>query len=115
VPYPIYVAFSRVCGVRIAGRYGMEGRILTGEEGLAIGLVDELAPLEQVVARALAWATDVAALPPHAVQTTRAYHNRALVQAFDEDAADPSIMSEVWHSEETQGAIARLMQQLRKS
>jgi Delta3-Delta2-enoyl-CoA isomerase len=114
LPYPIYVCFARVCGVRLAGRFGMEGKILTGEEGLGIGLVDELAPLEEVVTRALAWAQGVAALPPHAVQTTRSYHNRALVQAFDEDAANPDAMSSVWFSDETQAAMARLMQQIKK-
>jgi Delta3-Delta2-enoyl-CoA isomerase len=112
LPYPIYVAFTRLCGERLAGRFGMEGRIMTAAEALAIGLVDEVAPLEEVTARALAWARDVAALPPHAVSTTRGYHNRALVAAFDADVADPAAMSAVWHSDETQGAIARLLQQI---
>jgi 3,2-trans-enoyl-CoA isomerase len=114
LPYPIYICFARVCGERLAGRFGMEGRILTAAEGLAIGLVDELAPLDGVVPRALAWAQAVAAHPPHAVQTTRAYHNRALVKAFDEDVANPAAMSAVWNSDETQAAIGRLLQQLKK-
>jgi 3,2-trans-enoyl-CoA isomerase len=114
LPYPIYVIFSRWCGVRMAGRFGIEGRLLTGEEALGLGMVDELAEPGQVRAQALEWARKVAALPPNAVQTTRSYHNRALIAAFDEDVADPAAMSAVWFSDETQAAMKRLLEKIGK-
>jgi enoyl-CoA hydratase/carnithine racemase len=48
------------------------GRRIGGEEAVAIGLADELAPPGQVLARAQALAEEIAASAPQAVQTTRA-------------------------------------------
>lgn len=48
------------------------GRRLNGEEAVKIGLADELVPLDQVRARAVALATEIAQSAPLAVQETRA-------------------------------------------
>lgn len=115
LPYPIYIAFERRCGTRIAARYATEGRILDAQHALEIGLVDELASLDQVIPQALAWCRQVAALPPHAVAKTREYVRRSLVEAFDHGwAVDPEQMTRHWHSPETQGAIAKLMAKIGK-
>ena len=48
------------------------GKRIGGEEALAIGLLDELVPAEQVRERAMALAQEIAISSPRAVQSTRA-------------------------------------------
>lgn len=114
VPYPIYVAFERLCGTRLAARYSTEGKILDSRHALEIGLVDELAPVNDVVSQAYEWAKKVAALPPNAVARTREFARRSLIQAFEGWATDPDEMTRFWQGEEAQGAIRRLLEQIRK-
>lgn len=114
LPRPIHVAFERLCGERIASEYAMEGKLVTGAQALAIGLVDELAPNDEVVGRAVAWCRGVLQLPAQAMLQTRSFARRRLVAAFDHATQDAAEMSHVWHAPEAQAAIARLLQQLRK-
>lgn len=48
------------------------GKRIGGEEALAIGMLDELVPSDQVRARAMALAQEIATSSPRAVQSTRA-------------------------------------------
>ena len=48
------------------------GKRIGGEEALAIGMLDELVPSDQVRARAMALAQEIAVSSPRAVQSTRA-------------------------------------------
>lgn len=71
----------RVIGVQQAGLMFQTGRRLKGEEALAIGLVDDLAPLETLRARAHALAGEIAANAPLAVVATRATMRAGLAAA----------------------------------
>lgn len=44
----------------LAERLLLSGRVVSGEEALAIGLVDHLAPPPELLDKALAYATDLA-------------------------------------------------------
>ncbi len=57
------------------------GRRLKGDEAVKIGLADELAPLDQVRARAVALAKEIAESAPLAVQETRATVRKGLADA----------------------------------
>jgi len=70
----------RLIGAQRAALLFYTGRRIGGEEALSIGLIDELAPDDAVLARAQALAAEIAASAPLAVQSTRATLRGALAQ-----------------------------------
>lgn len=106
VPRPVYVAFERLCGPRLAAEYSMQGRILDGGEALAIGLVDKLVPPELVIEQALNWLRTLLAFPSQSVvRHTREYVRASLIAAFREENSDAETFLSEWFSAETQGAL----------
>lgn len=73
----------RLIGMQHATRLFYTGERIDGAAALRLGLVDELVPNDDLVARALALATDIALSAPGAVQTTR----ETLRSGFAEAAA----------------------------
>jgi enoyl-CoA hydratase len=67
----------RRCGSRLVKRMALAGRMLSAEEALAGGLVDEVVPAGEALARAKAIAADVAARGPVAVQIVKQLVNAA--------------------------------------
>ena len=113
MPRPIVVAARFVVGARQAARMATTAELLSADEALRIGLVDELAPLGEVVERAVAWATRVSALPPIALRKTRAIARRDLVEAFSgRDEEQLELFLDEWFGEETQGAMRALVDSL---
>jgi len=114
VPRPVYVAFERLCGPRLAAEYSMQARILDGGEALSIGLIDELAPPELVIEQALNWLRTLLAFPSQSVvRHTREYVRASLVAAFREENSDAETFLNEWFSAETQGAIKALVARLK--
>ncbi|TNE36439.1 MAG: enoyl-CoA hydratase/isomerase family protein [Alphaproteobacteria bacterium] len=62
----------RLIGLQNASLLFYTGRRIGGEEALKIGLLDEMVPLAEVRARAIAFAAEIAQGAPLAVQSTRA-------------------------------------------
>ena len=71
-------------GPSVVRRMALTGAMLTAEEGLALGLVDELATKGEGVARAETLAADIAKRGPLAVQMVKAMINAA--EGEDRDA-----------------------------
>ena len=71
----------RLIGLNRASLMFQTGRRLKGEEALAWGLVDEVAPLEELRAAALRLAKEIAENAPLAVQATRATLRAGLAAA----------------------------------
>lgn len=71
----------KVVGAQKAQMLCLTGRRLTGEEALACGLADVLAPLEDLDAAALRLAAEIAENAPLAVQATRATFRADLAAA----------------------------------
>jgi enoyl-CoA hydratase/carnithine racemase len=69
-------------GAQVVRRMTLTGRLFTGEEGLALGLVDEIAP--DALKRAHEIAADIAARGPVAAQIVKAMINAA--EGEDRDA-----------------------------
>ena len=61
----------------------LTGRVIEAEEALALGLVHEVVPAEQLMDVARERATAIAALPPMAVQLTK----RAAYRSYHSDQA----------------------------
>jgi len=113
VPRGILFAYGRLLGPRAAQRYAVNGRLMPVEEALAVGLVDELCPPEDLLARAIDWCRSLMALPPVAMNQTRSLCKAELVAALD-DADDVEAVTDYWFSDETQAAMKQLVNDLEK-
>ena len=71
-------------GASVVRRMALGGRLFTAEEGLSLGLVDEVAAAGEALARAMSLATDIARRGPVAVQVVKSMINAA--EGEDRDA-----------------------------
>jgi enoyl-CoA hydratase/carnithine racemase len=111
----IYRAFERLVGPRIGADWATRGVLVDPEVALQAGLVDELAEPGVVIARAIAYAQELVALPKLAFQVTRRTVRADLVALFDERrcAALVAQVSELWLSGETRQRMAQVLQKAR--
>jgi enoyl-CoA hydratase/carnithine racemase len=113
LPSTIIVAFEGLVGSRVARQLGTRGQLVEMDEALRIGLVDELVPAESLTGRALEWLRSLLALPPVAMNRTRLTSKARLIAALDL-SNDVETVTEDWFSEETQAAMQRLVDGLKK-
>lgn len=115
IPLPpiIFKAMRRVVGSRQAERLSVQGLLISGDEALRVGLVDELAVPERVVERAVEWCRSLLALPPRAMAVTRGLARADLAALFQEETgAEIEGVLEDWFGEETQRTLRELMEKL---
>ena len=62
----------------------LSGRMITADEAYAMGVVQALYPMEELMSRAITWAKLVAANAPLGVESTRRTLNRVLFPAFEQ-------------------------------
>jgi enoyl-CoA hydratase/carnithine racemase len=104
---------ARVVGARHAADLLSTGALVHARRALEVGFVDELAPPDQVVARARAWLEQVLALPPQAYARTRALVRQDLVELMRGlGDADWEAMNDAWFSTETQATMRALVAKL---
>lgn len=114
VPEVIQLALRRNVGPRQAERLLVAGRMLNPEQALACGLVDELAEVDAVDARAHDWLMQHLVLPREAMRVTRALARADLTRAFDDLQALPvEDFLEVWFSAPTQATLHDVVARLR--
>lgn len=70
--FGLSVTLPRLVGEQMAAELLYTGRRVPGEEAVAIGLADRLAPLDAVRASAMAFASEIAGSAPLAVESIRA-------------------------------------------
>ena len=113
VPRVILGGLVRLVGQRQAERLAVRGLLVSPEEALATGLVDQVVPPEEVVPRALEWCREILKLPPAALQATRKMLREDYAELFDGlGPATRKDMTAVWFSEETQRILKDLVTQL---
>ena len=115
VPACIQFGLQRLVGTFRAERLMVAGTMLEADAALNVGFVDELADVDQVVPRALAWLQDLLKLPPQSMSTTRRLARRDLAETF----ADPTKwlldeFADAWYSAETQSTLQALVARLKK-
>ena len=96
-------------------RLAVAGRMIPASEALAVGFVDELAPADEVIPRAVAWCQSLLALPRGPMLRTRDLFRSRVIEGFDalaESAHDRFL--DDWFSAETQAAVAALVARLQK-
>jgi len=116
VPEVLVRALTYVVGARQAARLAAGGLLLDPGEALRVGLVDETAPADEVVPRAIAWASDLLARPPQAMALTRRLARQALVDAFEslgERSLDQIVAA--WSAPEAQATLGAIAARLGKS
>jgi Delta3-Delta2-enoyl-CoA isomerase len=117
IPLPpvILKVLQRLVGPYRAERLAVGATLLPAAEALRIGMVDELAPGDQVVVRAVEWCQRLLAFPPEAMAETRRRARAGLVALFDEAGeAELDLVADNWFSPETQGALRALVERLAK-
>jgi len=114
IPLPplILAALRRQVGPRHAEHLGTGGSIISSEEALRVGLVDELVPTENVVDRAVAWCNELLTLPPQAMSSTRQKARADLVALFDQIGPEVHMVVDIWWSKETQATLHALAERL---
>lgn len=107
--------------VRLVGKYRAErllvaGALLSPDEALEVGMVDELADdYDDTIRRAIEWCARHAALPPNAMTRTRNITRADMISNYDDlGEADLDAFSEVWFSEETQAVMGQVLARLKK-
>jgi enoyl-CoA hydratase/carnithine racemase len=114
LPRPILASLQRLVGYHRAERHIVAGNMIDPAEALRIGLVDELAPPEQVVERALAWCRFHLALPARAMRLNREAA-RADLKALYTDPAQMQVdvFLDGWFHPETQSVLKALVARLK--
>ncbi|MFM6988179.1 MAG: enoyl-CoA hydratase/isomerase family protein, partial [Arenimonas sp.] len=106
VPDAIQYLMRRIVGAHRAERLVVAGAMIESAQAHSIGLVDALAPQEQVRETALAWLQATAALPQGPLRVTRGIARADIIQALDSfGAADLETFVQGWYSEETQRVL----------
>lgn len=115
-PSPLlHRALTRQVGARQAERLLVGGTMITTDEALRIGLVDEVVPPERVIPQALAWLERVASYPRENLALTRRMVRADLVALFEEfDQSLVEVLTRGWFAPETQAAIHAALARLAK-
>lgn len=109
-PEPILAVARHVVGSRQAERMLVTAELFGAEKAARIGLVDELAPQDEVVPLALQWAEHRTKLPPETLRKTRALARKEVVETIDAmDGETLSCFLDEWFGDECQGALRALV------
>ncbi|MBT8421165.1 MAG: enoyl-CoA hydratase/isomerase family protein [Gammaproteobacteria bacterium] len=114
IPPVMFNIVSRLVGPRLAERLCVEGRLVVSDEAERIGLVDELAPLEEVKENALSWCRRILELPSRAMRLTRAASRveiATLLASFGWEELDE--LAAGWSGEETQTALRKMVENMK--
>lgn len=107
--------------VRLVGKYRAErllvaGALLSPDQALEVGMVDELAEdYDSTIAQAIAWCSAHVSLPSNAMRRTREMIRADMRTNYDDfdDAARESFC-DVWFSDETQQVMGQVLARLKK-
>jgi enoyl-CoA hydratase/carnithine racemase len=114
VPPNILYMLELVVGARQAMLLASTGALLTPDEALQVGLVDQLAEPGRALADALDWCQQILLLPPQAMNTTRRAARAAVIERAAANERYAETATDYWFSEETQRLMGQLVASLSK-
>ena len=113
-PEGIQRLLRRLVGAHRAGQLLIGGEMVAAERAHALGMVDELVPLEQVDARALAWMEQLLRLPRSPMLATRAIARADLHEALAPEHIQLERFVQAWYEADAQAALTGLLARLGK-
>jgi 3,2-trans-enoyl-CoA isomerase len=115
LPPIVLACLRRLVGPRLAEHLAVTGALLSPQQALELGLVDELDEPDFVVSRAVEWCQSVVALPEAAMSARR--DARADLVALFEDTRQPEedAFTASWFSPSTQKYVRATVERLGKS
>jgi len=115
LPPVILYALQRLVGLRQAERLAVSGMLISPHQAVTVGLVDELAPRDQVIERAILWCQGLLALPDQAMNATRKEARADLVGYFERNTErELQGVAESWWAPQTQNVLRDLVAKLGK-
>ena len=111
-PDGIQRLMRRTIGARQAERLLVGGLLVDADEALRLGLVDELAGIDEVSVRARIWLESLLALPRAPMLETRAIARADLVEALHADNIDLGRFVDAWNAPDTQAGLRALVARL---
>jgi len=115
VPEGIQILLRRLVGLRRAERLLVSGAMVPARRAFAIGMVDQLAQMPNVVPSAIAWLDELLALPSAPMLATRALARADVVEALtDPKRINLDRFLEAWNEPDTQNALQALVARLKK-
>lgn len=113
-PEGIQYLMRRVVGGHRAERLLVGGEMVDAAAAHAIGLVDELADIDHVTQRAIAWLQPLLALPRAPMLQTRAIARADVVDALRPERIRLETFIEAWTAPDTQAGLRALVARLGK-
>jgi enoyl-CoA hydratase/carnithine racemase len=113
-PEGVQALMRRVVGPHRAERLLVGGEMVDSATALAIGLVDELAGIDDVATRARVWVEGLVALPREPMLRTRAISRVDVVAAMQPERIQLGTFVDAWAAPDTQKGLHALMARLGK-
>ncbi|MBP6796977.1 MAG: enoyl-CoA hydratase/isomerase family protein [Luteimonas sp.] len=113
-PEGIQRLMRRIVGPHRAERLLVAGEMVDAQRALEIGLVDELAAIEEVPLRAREWLRGLLALPGKPVLATRAIARADVIASLAPELIDLDRFVAAWSDPDTQQALHALLAKLGK-
>jgi enoyl-CoA hydratase/carnithine racemase len=106
VPYLADRMLRQVVGNRVANDLEYEAKLIEPEEAKAVGLIDAIAPAEEVEPRAVAQITELAAMSPLAFSLTKQHRTREIPSQFKAIRQDLNrAFMDCWFTSATQALL----------
>ena len=113
-PEGIQHLLRRIVGAHRAERMLVGGEMVDAERAHAIGLVDELAGIDDVATRARLWLEALLALPRQPVLDTRAIARAEMIAALQPESIGLDRFVDAWTAPDTQAGLKALVARLGK-
>jgi 3,2-trans-enoyl-CoA isomerase len=114
VPRNILHALEHAVGSRKASQLASSGALLSPEEALDAGMIDELAAPGEAVGRSIEWLQAMLELPAVAMNKTRLAAKSVLLDSTAQNVSYARIATDYWFSDETQMMLKQLVASLEK-
>jgi 3,2-trans-enoyl-CoA isomerase len=114
LPPMVLAALRRQVGPRQAERLAVTGALISPQEALKVGLLDEVVAAERVVERAVEWCQALLAFPAEGMAVTRRNARADLVALCANFEAEIEAVTEGWWSPQTQQSLRTMVDRLKK-
>jgi 3,2-trans-enoyl-CoA isomerase len=113
VPVAVRRSITRMAGAEVSERMSVEARLISPDEALRLNLVHELAPLAEVVPRAVVWCERFLTQPARATATMRRRTREDLLAGFEGQMEEAEVFTDLWFSDEGQRTLRAMLEKLK--